>query len=85
MQEEVFDEVVSGLTEFAGQAKVGPGLDPESEFGPLVSEEQFGRGHGYIDSGLEEGAEAVAGGRPENGTTAATSSTRPCSPASPTR
>ena len=64
---EVFDEVVSGLTEFASQAKVGPGLDPESEFGPLISDEQFGRVTGYIDSGLEEGAEAVVGGRPENG------------------
>ena len=64
---DVFDEVVAGLAEFAASAKVGPGLDPESEFGPLVSEEQFGRVTGYIDSGLEEGAEAVAGGRPDNG------------------
>jgi acyl-CoA reductase-like NAD-dependent aldehyde dehydrogenase len=67
VHKEVFDEVVSGLSDFAAQAKVGPGLDPESEFGPLVSEEQFARVTGYIDSGLEEGAEAVAGGKPENG------------------
>ncbi|MDX6580968.1 MAG: hypothetical protein QOI10_152 [Solirubrobacterales bacterium] len=65
VQADVFDEVVSGLAEFASQAKVGPGLDPESQFGPLVSEEQLGRVAGYIDSGLEEGAEAVAGGPPE--------------------
>ena len=82
----VFDEVVSRLAEFAREAKVGPGLDPESEFGPLISEEQFGRVSGYIDSGLEEGAEAVAGGKPNGDppTAAATSSTRPCSPASRT-
>ena len=59
-----FDEVIERLAEFAGKARVGPGLDPESQFGPLVSEEQFGRVTGYIDSGLSEGAEAVAGGMP---------------------
>ncbi len=63
----MFDEVVSGLADFASQAKVGPGLDPESQFGPLVSEEQYGRVSGYIDSGLEEGAEAVVGGPPNGG------------------
>ena len=85
VQAEIFDEVVERLAEFASQAKVGPGLDPDSQFGPLVSEEQYGRVTGYIDSGLEEGAEAVAGGTPETAAAAATSSTRPCSPASRTR
>ena len=47
------------------QAKVGPGLDPDSQFGPLVSAEQHDRVRGYIDSGLAEGAEAVAGGATE--------------------
>ncbi len=85
VQAEIFDEVVSRLAEFAAEAKVGPGLDPDSQFGPLVSAEQFGRVSGYIDSGLDQGAEAVAGGRPANGDGAATSSTRPCSPGSRTR
>jgi acyl-CoA reductase-like NAD-dependent aldehyde dehydrogenase len=67
VQAEIFDEVVSKLAAFASQAKVGPGLDPDSQFGPLISEEQFGRVTGYIDSGLAEGAEAVAGGMPDNG------------------
>ena len=40
---------------------------PRREFGPLVSQEQFERVKGYIDSGLEEGANALAGGSPENG------------------
>jgi acyl-CoA reductase-like NAD-dependent aldehyde dehydrogenase len=61
----LFDEVVAGLADFARDAKVGPGLDPDSQFGPLVSEEQFDRVAGYIDSGLAEGAEAVVGGAPE--------------------
>jgi acyl-CoA reductase-like NAD-dependent aldehyde dehydrogenase len=41
---------------------VGAGLDPETELGPLVSAEQLERVTGYIDSGVAEGAELVAGG-----------------------
>ena len=61
----LFDEVVEGLTGFAREARVGPGLDPETQFGPLVSEEQFDRVTGYIDSGISEGAEVAAGGVPD--------------------
>ena len=64
---ELFDEVVDGLAEYASKAKVGPGLDPDTQFGPLISAEQFERVKGYIDAGLAEGANAVAGGSPENG------------------
>jgi aldehyde dehydrogenase (NAD+) len=62
-----FDEVVSGLAERARQAKLGPGMDPDTELGPLVSEEQLARVMGYIDQGREAGAEiVVGGGRPED-------------------
>jgi acyl-CoA reductase-like NAD-dependent aldehyde dehydrogenase len=57
-----FDEVVSGLAARAEKARVGPGLDPSTQFGPVVSKEQHERVTGYIQSGLEEGAEAVVGG-----------------------
>jgi aldehyde dehydrogenase (NAD+) len=57
-----FDEVVSGLSERAGKARVGPGLDPDTQFGPLVSAEQEERVRRYIESGRSEGAELVAGG-----------------------
>src|SRR5581483_4147062 len=65
VQSGLFDEVIERLASFAREAKVGPGLDPDTDFGPVVSEEQFDRVKGYIDSGLAEGAEAVAGGSPE--------------------
>ncbi|HEX2360308.1 MAG TPA: aldehyde dehydrogenase family protein [Solirubrobacterales bacterium] len=58
-----YDEVVSGLAEIAAEAKVGPGLDAETDLGPVVSAEQHERVLGYIDSGSSEGAELVAGGR----------------------
>jgi acyl-CoA reductase-like NAD-dependent aldehyde dehydrogenase len=57
-----FDEVVSGLAARAEKARVGPGLDPDTQFGPVVSQEQFERVMSYIRSGEEEGAERVVGG-----------------------
>jgi phenylacetaldehyde dehydrogenase len=58
----VYDEVVSGVAEAAKQIKVGPGMDPESAMGPLISDEQFTKVLGYLDSGREDGARAVVGG-----------------------
>jgi acyl-CoA reductase-like NAD-dependent aldehyde dehydrogenase len=59
---ERFDEVMSGLADAAKAAQLGPGLDPGTQLGPLVSAEQHERVLGYIDAGREEGAEVLAGG-----------------------
>ena len=56
-----FDTVVSGLAEAASKARVGPGLDESTQFGPVVSKEQHERVMSYIESGRSEGAEAVTG------------------------
>ena len=58
----VYDKVVSGVADIAGKIKVGPGLDPLTEMGPLVSDEQFSRVTGYIDDGRNSGARVAAGG-----------------------
>lgn len=58
----VFDRVVEGVAEAASRLKVGPGLDPGTEIGPLVSDEPFGRARGYIDSGRAEGAKVATHG-----------------------
>jgi acyl-CoA reductase-like NAD-dependent aldehyde dehydrogenase len=71
VQRKLFDEVVERLAGYAREAKVGPGMDPDTEFGPVVSEEQFERVKGYIDSGLSDGAELVAGESPGNGDSSA--------------
>jgi len=61
-----FDAVIEGLADRARKAKLGPGTDPETELGPLVSDEQLARVMGYIDQGREAGAEiVVGGGRPD--------------------
>jgi acyl-CoA reductase-like NAD-dependent aldehyde dehydrogenase len=59
---ERFDEVTGALAAAAAAARVGPGLDPDTQLGPLVSAEQHERVMGYIESGREEGAELLAGG-----------------------
>ena len=43
--------------------KVGPSLDPQSEMGPLVTAEHLAKVKGYVDLGVEEGAELVVDGR----------------------
>jgi acyl-CoA reductase-like NAD-dependent aldehyde dehydrogenase len=59
----VFDDVVAGVAEEARKIRLGRGLDPDTQMGPLVSDEQLARVCGYLDSGIEEGARAIAGGR----------------------
>ncbi len=61
--ESVFDQVVEGMSDIAGKIKMGHGLDPETELGPLVSQEQYERVTGYIESGREQGAKFGAGGK----------------------
>jgi phenylacetaldehyde dehydrogenase len=58
----VFDQVLEGVVERAGRIRMGPGLDPKTQMGPLVSREQFDRVCGFLDSGKSEGARAAAGG-----------------------
>ena len=62
VQKPVFDEVVGAIADRAKTMKVGPGLDPTSEMGPLVSQEHLERVTGYLESGVAEGAEALVGG-----------------------
>ena len=57
-----FDQIVAGLAELAAAARVGPGLDPKTQLGPVVSAEQRERVLSYIEAGRQEGAELVAGG-----------------------
>ncbi len=57
-----FDEVVDGVAEIAKSIKLGSGMEAGTQMGPLVSEEQFQRVSGFLESGRDEGATALAGG-----------------------
>ncbi|HVA66596.1 MAG TPA: aldehyde dehydrogenase family protein [Elusimicrobiota bacterium] len=64
-----FDEMVSALAERAKTVRQGPGLDPKTQMGPLVSKEQKERVLGYVAAGKKEGAKLLCGGEelPGNG------------------
>ncbi|HWX21492.1 MAG TPA: aldehyde dehydrogenase family protein [Candidatus Binatia bacterium] len=62
VERDIFDEVVSGVAERAKKIKLGPGLAPETEMGPLVSEEQLLRVTRYLNQGKQDGACYVTGG-----------------------
>ena len=57
-----FDQVVEGIAAAAKKIKLGPGHSPDTDMGPLVSEEQLNRVMGYLKAGQSEGAESVVGG-----------------------
>ncbi|MCH8156749.1 MAG: aldehyde dehydrogenase family protein [Nitrospinae bacterium] len=62
VHKKVYDELVGRVSEQARNIKMGPGMHPETEMGPLVSTEQRDRVLNYINSGKSEGAKVIAGG-----------------------
>jgi len=67
VHKKVFDKVVEGVTGMAKGLKVGPGLEPDSQMGPLISQRQLERVTGYIESGKTEGAQVIVGGERSSG------------------
>lgn len=62
VHKKMFDRVIADVADHAAKLTLGHGLDPSAQMGPLVSQEQMERVCNYIDIGLSEGAEVVAGG-----------------------
>src|SRR4051794_5341798 len=62
VHEKVFDQVVEGVVARARKLNLGPGTEPATEIGPVVSEVQRQRVMGYIESGRSEGARVLVGG-----------------------
>src|SRR5712664_1129387 len=62
VEQKIYDEFVGRVAEFGKKLKVGNGIDPNTQIGPLVSEQQMERVSSYLDIGQKEGAKALAGG-----------------------
>ena len=60
---DVYDPLVEKLAEAAASIKVGDGLDETVQMGPVVSKKSLDRILGYVDKGLEEGAQLLLDGR----------------------
>lgn len=61
--DETADKLIDKLKPRIAALKVGPGTDPDADMGPVVTAAALERVTGYIDSGVEEGAELVVDGR----------------------
>src|SRR5215217_8857497 len=63
----IYDEFVAEFAEKAKSLKVGDPLDKETQIGSLISETHRSKVHGFVEQGVEEGAEVVTGGEPQEG------------------
>ena len=62
VEHKVYDEFVGRVGDFGRSLRVGNGLDPDTQIGPLVSKQQLERVTGYLSVARQEGARPVAGG-----------------------
>src|SRR5215210_5157151 len=63
VHERLHDKLIERLIEKANSIKLGNPLEMETEMGPVAFKEQLDKVQGYVDTGREEGAELVYGGR----------------------
>jgi malonate-semialdehyde dehydrogenase (acetylating)/methylmalonate-semialdehyde dehydrogenase len=61
--EQAADALMEKLVPKVEALKIGPSNDPDADFGPLVTGEALNRVRGYVDLGVEEGADLVVDGR----------------------
>ncbi len=57
------DKMIEGLKAEIARMRIGPGTDPHSDMGPLVTRAHFEKVKGYVDTGVAEGAKLVVDGR----------------------
>jgi aldehyde dehydrogenase (NAD+) len=62
VERSIYDEFVERVSVFARGLRVGNGMDPATQIGPVVSARQLERVRGYIELGVKEGAAVSAGG-----------------------
>jgi aldehyde dehydrogenase (NAD+) len=62
VEKKVYEEFTGRVAEFAKSLRVGNGMDPETQVGPLVSSEQLDRVTDYLSIGRQEGARRLSGG-----------------------
>ena len=67
VERSIYPKVLDAMVEKARTIRVGPGLDPASKMGPLVSREQFDRVRAYQEVGKGEAKLALGGGRAVGG------------------
>jgi aldehyde dehydrogenase (NAD+) len=67
VHDSIYEEVIQKLAEMSKKIKVGPPMDFETGMGPVVSRQQMETVLSYIQSGIDEGARLVCGGKRATG------------------
>jgi acyl-CoA reductase-like NAD-dependent aldehyde dehydrogenase len=67
VERSIYDEFVAEFSEKAKSLKVGDPLDAATQVGSLISDEHRQKVHGFVERGVDEGAEVVTGGEPQEG------------------
>jgi betaine-aldehyde dehydrogenase len=65
VQRPIYKKMVDAMVERAKTIRLGPGLDPQTRMGPLVSQEQHEKVLSYLEIGKQEARLATGGGRPK--------------------
>lgn len=63
VQDKVYDRFVAGFTAALKAMRIGDGLDPATQMGPLVRDRRVAAMEAFVGDAVEHGAEVVAGGR----------------------
>jgi acyl-CoA reductase-like NAD-dependent aldehyde dehydrogenase len=62
LEESIAESFLAKLGELASRLKIGPGLEPGVEMGPLVTREHLASVRSYVEKGLSDGARLLLGG-----------------------
>ncbi len=69
VHESIADEFVDAMIARANAIQLGDPMDPDTQMGPLANRLQFDRVLGYVEKGIQDGAELLCGGvRPDGAT-----------------
>ena len=62
VQEPLYEDFISGVTDLAREMNVGPTLDPATDMGPLITSSQREGVHGFVERARGYGAKILTGG-----------------------
>jgi (Z)-2-((N-methylformamido)methylene)-5-hydroxybutyrolactone dehydrogenase len=66
VQESIGDRFLTAMVSRAKSIRLGDPMDPATQMGPLANRPQFERVFGYVEKGIQDGAELLCGGvRPD--------------------
>jgi acyl-CoA reductase-like NAD-dependent aldehyde dehydrogenase len=63
VESSIYDTVLERLVDMANKARIGPAMDLATELGPIIDRNQYETISGYVQSGLDEGARLLCGGK----------------------